>query len=181
MAELKKSELLEVKNLSVSFFSPQGEICAVRDVSFSLKRGEVLAIVGESGCGKSALCKSIMKLLPEHAKIKSGSILINGADITNYGEREMQRLRGSLFSMVFQNPLTALAANTEQDFYYLDFGAAAADNGWKRILSEKQGMTSLNVAVVTAMKAFYTIQAIPGDMYDAMIIFGEVSPTTLVL
>ncbi|MCI9326049.1 ABC transporter ATP-binding protein [bacterium 1xD8-48] len=108
MAELKKSELLEVKNLSVSFFSPQGEICAVRDVSFSLKRGEVLAIVGESGCGKSALCKSVMKLLPEHAKIKSGSILINGADITNYGEREMQRLRGSLFSMVFQNPLTAL-------------------------------------------------------------------------
>ena len=101
MAELKKSELLEVKNLSVSFFSPQGEICAVRDVSFSLKRGEVLAIVGESGCGKSALCKSVMKLLPEHAKIKSGSILINGADITNYGEREMQRLRGSLFSMVF--------------------------------------------------------------------------------
>ena len=108
MAELKKAELLEVKNLSVSFFSPRGEICAVRDVSFSLKRGEVLAIVGESGCGKSALCKSIMKLLPEHAKIKSGSILINGADITNCGEREMQKLRGSLFSMVFQNPVTAL-------------------------------------------------------------------------
>ena len=88
MAELKKAELLEVKNLSVSFFSPRGEICAVRDVSFSLKQGEVLAIVGESGCGKSALCKSIMKLLPEHAKIKSGSILINGADITNYGDKQ---------------------------------------------------------------------------------------------
>ena len=101
-------ELLEVKNLSVSFFSSMGEICAVRDVSFSLKRGEVLAIVGESGCGKSALCKSIMKLLPEHAKIMSGSIFVNGADITAYRERDMQRLRGKLFSMIFQDPMTSL-------------------------------------------------------------------------
>lgn len=101
-------ELLEVKNLSVSFFSSMGEICAVQDVSFSLKRGEVLAIVGESGCGKSALCKSIMKLLPEHAKIMSGSISVNGADITAYRERDMQRLRGKLFSMIFQDPMTSL-------------------------------------------------------------------------
>ncbi|MDE6893595.1 MAG: ATP-binding cassette domain-containing protein, partial [Lachnospiraceae bacterium] len=101
-------ELLEVKNLSVSFFSSMGEICAVRDVSFSLRRGEVLAIVGESGCGKSALCKSIMKLLPEHAKIMSGSISVNGADITAYRERDMQRLRGKLFSMIFQDPMTSL-------------------------------------------------------------------------
>ena len=101
-------ELLEAKNLSVSFFSSKGEICAVRDVSFSLRRGEVLAIVGESGCGKSALCKSIMKLLPEHAKIMSGSISVNGADITAYRERDMQRLRGKLFSMIFQDPMTSL-------------------------------------------------------------------------
>lgn len=79
-----------------------------------------------------------------------------------------------------ENPLTALAANAEQNFYYIDFGAAAADNGWNRILSEEQRMTSLNVTVVTTMKAFYTIQAIPGDLFDAMIVFGEVSPTTLV-
>lgn len=79
-----------------------------------------------------------------------------------------------------QNALTELAAGTEQGFYYIDFGTAAADSGWNRVLSEKQRMTSLNVVVVTAMKAFYTIQAIPGDMFDAMIVFGEVSPTTLV-
>ena len=66
--------LLEVKNLSVSIDGPSGEVQAVRDVSFSLKKGEVLAIVGESGCGKSVLCKSIMKLLPPSAKIKEGSI-----------------------------------------------------------------------------------------------------------
>ena len=104
-------ELLEVKNLSVSFVSPGREVQAVRDVSFSLKTGEVLAIVGESGCGKSVLCRSILKLLPRSAQIKSGSILVNGADITGYGEREMCKLRGRLFSMVFQDPLTALNPN----------------------------------------------------------------------
>jgi len=102
------SALLEVKNLSVSFFTLDGEVQAVRDVSFSLQAGEVLAVVGESGCGKSVLCKSIMKLLPPAAKIKSGSITVNGADITGYGERDMRKLRGRLFSMVFQDPMTSL-------------------------------------------------------------------------
>ena len=101
-------ELLEVKNLSVSFDTPAGELHAVRDVSFSLKSGEVLAIVGESGCGKSVLCKSIMKLLPRTAKIKSGTITACGTDITRYRERDMNALRGKLFSMVFQDPMTAL-------------------------------------------------------------------------
>lgn len=102
------TELLEVNNLSVGFETAAGEVHAVRDVSFSLKQGEVLAIVGESGCGKSVLCKTIMKLLPKTAKVKAGSILVDGTDITNYSEREMQRLRGSLFSMVFQDPMTSL-------------------------------------------------------------------------
>lgn len=100
--------LLEVKNLSVSFDSPAGEVQAVRDVSFSLKKGEVLAIVGESGCGKSVLCKSIMKLLPASARIKEGKILIQGCDITNYREQDMQKIRGSIFSMIFQDPMTSL-------------------------------------------------------------------------
>ena len=100
--------LLEVKNLSVSIDGPSGEVQAVRDVSFSLKKGEVLAIVGESGCGKSVLCKSIMKLLPPSAKIKEGSICVNGQDITCYREKEMQKLRGRVFSMIFQDPMTSL-------------------------------------------------------------------------
>ena len=102
------ADLLNVEHLSVSFFTPAGEVQAVRDVSFSLKAGEVLAIVGESGCGKSVLCKSILRLLPQTAKIKSGKIIVDGTDITAYREREMTALRGSLFSMVFQDPMTAL-------------------------------------------------------------------------
>lgn len=104
----KMEDLLQVKNLSVSFDSAAGEVQAVRDVSFSLKKGEVLAIVGESGCGKSVLCKSIMKLLPASAKIKSGNIRIHGQDITNYREQDMQRIRGKIFSMIFQDPMTSL-------------------------------------------------------------------------
>lgn len=102
------ADLLNVEHLSVSFFTPAGEVQSVRDVSFSLKAGEVLAIVGESGCGKSVLCKSILRLLPQTAKIKSGKIIVDGTDITAYREREMTALRGSLFSMVFQDPMTAL-------------------------------------------------------------------------
>lgn len=101
-------DLLEVNNLSLSFFTPKGEVEAIRKVSLSLKKGEVLAIVGESGCGKSVLCKSIMKLLPESARIKEGGIWVNGVDITRYQEREMQKIRGKMFSMIFQNPMTAL-------------------------------------------------------------------------
>ena len=102
------SELLEIKNLSVSFRTPQGEVEAVRDVSLTLRAREVLAVVGESGCGKSVLCKSIMKLLPRNARIKGGTILADGTDITRYSQRDMERLRGRLFAMVLQDPMTAL-------------------------------------------------------------------------
>lgn len=102
------SKLLEINNLSVSFQTRQGEVEAVRGVSFALDSGEVLAVVGESGCGKSVLCKSIMKLLPPNGCIKSGSILVNGLDITGYGQRDMEPLRKRVFSMVFQDPMSSL-------------------------------------------------------------------------
>ena len=105
---MSEQKLLEVEHLSVSFDTPQGELKAVRDVSFSLCEGEVLAIVGESGSGKSVLCKSIMKLLNADARITGGSIRVDGVDITGYRQRDMERLRGKLFSMVFQNPMTSL-------------------------------------------------------------------------
>ena len=101
-------DLLRVEHLSVGIQSHMGKVQAVRDVSFSLRPGEVLAIVGESGCGKSMLCKAIMKLLPKSAKIEAGKILANGADITDYSEKDMRKLRGKLFSFVFQDPMTAL-------------------------------------------------------------------------
>lgn len=102
------NELLKIEHLSVSIPSPAGRVQAVRDVSLDLRPGEVLAIVGESGCGKSMLCKSIMKLLPKSAEIEEGRILADGIDITHYTQRQMRKLRGKLFSFVFQDPMTAL-------------------------------------------------------------------------
>ena len=101
-------ELLRIENLSVGIQSLAGKVQAVRDVSFELHPGEVLAIVGESGCGKSMLCKTIMKLLPKSAKIEGGKIIANGVDITDYSDKDMRKLRGKLFSMIFQDPMTAL-------------------------------------------------------------------------
>lgn len=105
---MRNMDVLRVENLSVSFYRPEGEIEAVKNVSFSLGEGEILAIMGESGCGKSVLCKSILKLLPDIAKRKAGRIFIRGEEITDYSEKQMQKLRGSFFSMVFQNPMMAL-------------------------------------------------------------------------
>ena len=99
---------LEVKHLSVSFQMPFGEVQAVRDASFCLHPGEVLAIVGESGCGKSVLCKSILKLLPASAKIRSDGICLCGTDISGYGEREMCRLRGKTAAMILQDAMASL-------------------------------------------------------------------------
>lgn len=102
------AELLEIKNLRVGIPTPMGKVEAVRGVNLTLRQGEVLAIVGESGCGKSILCKSIMKLLPKNAKIEEGQILVNGTDIAPYSHRQMKALRGKLFSMIFQDPLSSL-------------------------------------------------------------------------
>lgn len=101
-------DILKVEHLSVSFYTEQGEIEAVRDVSLSLAEGEILAIVGESGCGKSVLCKSAAGLLPKKAKIKQGRIIANGKELTRLSEREMRALRGDFFSMIFQHPMSSL-------------------------------------------------------------------------
>ncbi len=102
------SRLLEIRNLSVSFSTQEGELKALQNVSLSLEKGEILALVGKSGCGKSTLCRCLMKLLPASAKITSSGMTANGTDLASCTEHEMKQLRGNLFSMVFQDPLTAL-------------------------------------------------------------------------
>ena len=102
--------ILEVRNLGVSFHTYAGEVEAVRGVSFYLKRGELLAVVGESGCGKTVTSKSIMKLLPSTtSEIKNGSeVIFQGKNILKLGERELEKIRGRDISMIFQDPMTSL-------------------------------------------------------------------------
>ncbi|QFT89808.1 Oligopeptide transport ATP-binding protein OppD [Bacillus sp. THAF10] len=102
-------KILQVKDLHVSFSTYGGEVKAVRGVSFDLHKGETLAIVGESGCGKSVTSQSIMRLIPEPpGRITQGSVLFKGKDLTKISEPEMRKIRGADISMIFQDPMTAL-------------------------------------------------------------------------
>ncbi|WP_142413016.1 ABC transporter ATP-binding protein [Hathewaya massiliensis] len=103
-------KILEVKNLRVSFHTYAGEVQAVRGVDFYLSKGETLAVVGESGCGKSVTSKAIMRLLPTPpSEIKEGSeILFEGKDLLKLKEKEMRHYRGAEISMIFQDPMTSL-------------------------------------------------------------------------
>ena len=102
-------EVLKIENLHVSFDSYAGEVHAVRGVTLDVKEGEVLAIVGESGCGKSVTAQTIMKLNPmPPARIKEGSITLCGRDIVAASEKEMQDIRGQEVSMIFQDPMTCM-------------------------------------------------------------------------
>ncbi|RLL42918.1 ABC transporter ATP-binding protein [Oceanobacillus piezotolerans] len=101
--------ILEVKNLHVTFSTYGGNVKAVRGVDFHLKKGETLAIVGESGCGKSVTSNSIMRLIPNPpGRIVAGNILFNGEDLTKASEKRMRSIRGVDISMIFQDPMTAL-------------------------------------------------------------------------
>ncbi len=99
--------VLEVLNLKVGFATEDGPVRAVNDVSFSVQAGEILAIVGESGCGKSVTAMSIPGLLPPSADVE-GSILLDGEDLRALPDRELRRVRGKEVSVVFQEPMTSL-------------------------------------------------------------------------
>lgn len=106
---MEREKILEVKDLHVSFDTYAGEVKAVRGVSFYLNKAEAIAIVGESGCGKSVTAQSIMKLIPmPPGRIKSGNIIFNGVDITNFSDKKMEAIRGSEIGMIFQDPMTSL-------------------------------------------------------------------------
>lgn len=102
-------KVLEVKNLAVSFKTFFGEVEAVRGISFDVEKGQTVAIVGESGCGKSVTANSIMQLLPRPpAFFKGGEIIFNGVDLLKKTDKEMEKVRGAEIAMVFQDPMTSL-------------------------------------------------------------------------
>lgn len=103
------SRLLDVEGLRTSFFTYAGEVQAVRGIDFHIEEGEAIALVGESGCGKSVTAMSIMRLIPSPpGKIVDGSIIFDGQDLVKASEKDMRRIRGKEIGMIFQDPMTSL-------------------------------------------------------------------------
>ncbi|MBY0054074.1 ABC transporter ATP-binding protein [Brevibacillus agri] len=109
MAETSGNDLLAVENLNILFKAENGRtIPAVKDVNLSIREGETLALVGESGCGKSVTSLSLMRLIPKNTGIIEGKILFQDQDLNQLTEREMRAVRGNTMSMIFQEPMTSL-------------------------------------------------------------------------
>jgi oligopeptide transport system ATP-binding protein len=101
--------LLEVKNLSVTFSTYLGKVHAIRNISFTIEKGETVAIVGESGCGKSVTAQAIMGLIPyPPGRIENGEIIFNGTPLLYKSKKEMEQIRGKEIGMIFQDPMTSL-------------------------------------------------------------------------
>ena len=104
----KNDSILEVRDLKTHFFTDDGVVEAVDGVSFTIKRGEVLGLVGESGCGKSVASLSIMRLIDKPGKIVGGEVIFKGENLLKKTEEEMRKIRGSEIAMIFQEPMTSL-------------------------------------------------------------------------
>src|SRR6266487_169828 len=100
--------LLEVNDLKTSFKTEDGILKAVDGVTFSVEKGQTLGIVGESGCGKSVTCLTIMGLNPKRTAISSGQALFKGTDLLTMSARQLRQIRGNEISMIFQDPMTSL-------------------------------------------------------------------------
>jgi oligopeptide/dipeptide ABC transporter ATP-binding protein len=135
--------LLKISGLRIEFGAAGHGIAAVRDVSFEMQPGEMVGLVGESGCGKSLTCRAAIRLLPHGARIAAGSVLFEGRDVTRMGDAELRRLRAREVGMIFQDPFTSLnpvfrvgAQVAETLRVNLGLSAAQAERETLRLLGE---------------------------------------------
>ena len=105
---MSQSTVLEMKDLEVELYSEKGPLPVIDKINLSIKEGEIVGIVGESGCGKSMLASAIMNLLNSPAQIAAGTIFYEGQDMTTLSSKEFQKIRGNEISMIFQEPMTSL-------------------------------------------------------------------------
>ncbi len=103
-----KETLVSIRDLSVTYHTRLGSLSAVDEVTFDIYKGEILGLVGESGCGKSTMGKALMRLIPSPGEISDGQIIFDGEDIMQYNDAQMRDFRGRRVSMIFQDPMTSL-------------------------------------------------------------------------
>ncbi len=103
-----RNVLMQIRDLSVTYNTRLGTVSAVDHVSFDIYEGEILGLVGESGCGKSTMGKALMRMIQKPGKISSGELIFQGEDIMKYDQKQMRAFRGRKISMIFQDPMTSL-------------------------------------------------------------------------
>ena len=132
-----KNELLRLDHLCVDYKVKDGYLSAVKDVSFTINKGEIFAIVGESGCGKSTIAHAILRLLPEHNEVITGNVWFNNGNINEYTETQLEKVRGRQIGMIFQNPLDSLnpvytTGSQVQEGILLD--NVSREDAWKKVI-----------------------------------------------
>jgi oligopeptide/dipeptide ABC transporter ATP-binding protein len=130
-------ELLKLEHLSIDYKVKDGYLSAVNDVNLTLGRGEILTIVGESGCGKSTIAHSIMNLLPGGNESVQGKIIFNNVDLRTYSRKQMEKIRGCHIGMIFQNPLDSLNpvyTTGKQVLEAILLDGVNKVDGWKRVI-----------------------------------------------
>ena len=105
--------MLEVKDLVMRFYTYDGVVNALNGVSFKVDKGEIFGLVGETGCGKSVTCYSILHLLPSTAKVEEGSVFLEDEDLLKAPEKRLREIRGGEIAMIFQDPLSAILSIIE--------------------------------------------------------------------
>ena len=140
------TDVLEVRSLKTYFYTDEGIVKAVDDVSFSVPKGRTLGLVGESGCGKSVTAMSITRLVGPPGRIVGGEILLNGRDVLSMSEQEMRQVRGAQISMIFQEPMTALNPVLSVGFQIAEAVLAhekvSRREAWSRTISTYGTMTA---------------------------------------
>jgi oligopeptide/dipeptide ABC transporter, ATP-binding protein, C-terminal domain len=139
--------LLDVRELRTSYFTRRGELKAVDGASLSVRKGEIVGVVGESGCGKSALALSILRLVSRPGRVVGGSVSLAGRELLSLREREMRRARGGEIAMVFQEPMTSLNP-VKTVGWQIEEAAMAHEKGLSRREAAEQAAQMLKAAGV---------------------------------
>ena len=166
-------KILEIKNLSVGFNIEDNFYYALNNINLSFEKGKIHAIAGESGCGKSVLINTILKLLPKNAKIKSGEIIFNNENLLNKNEKEIQKIRGKKISLIPQDPFMSL-----NPLYTIENQLLEVENNIEKI---KNALSQVRIKNIETVLKSYPHELSGGMKQRVIIAMSLISGANLIL